>query len=67
LVDENGKILSCPFDNIVLCSYRKDPKFTVMDRCLKCSHYEQFAKEMDEEEDKFFEEVEEAHRTGVWK
>ena len=63
LVDENGsKVLSCVFWYDVLCSYRKSEKFMVMGRCLKCSHYRRFKREMEKEEEEFFERVEKIYR-----
>jgi len=56
------KLLSCLFLPDVLCSYRKTEKFGVMDRCVKCRHYETFMSEMEDEEDRFFEELERARR-----
>lgn len=62
------KPLSCFFLLDVLCSYVKTEKFVgVMDRCLKCPHYLRFCREMEEEEEAFFEEVErlEKERGGL--
>jgi hypothetical protein len=69
LVDGNGsKLLSCLFSLDVLCSYVKTEKFVgVMDRCLRCRHFLGFCREMEEEEEAFFEEVErlEKERGGL--
>ena len=51
------KVLSCFFLTDVLCSYRKYEKIGVMSRCLKCQYYERFKREMDEEEEEFWDEV----------
>jgi len=59
--------LSCVFLNDVLCSYRKDEKFSVMVRCMKCSHYAKFTRDMDEEDERVMNEIDEIRRTGVWK
>lgn len=64
---ENGsKLLPCAFWLNVLCSFRKNPKFTVMDRCLKCSHYERFMRKMEKDEEEedaeFLEESEHVNR-----
>ena len=59
---DDTKPLSCFFLPDVLCSYRKTEKFYVMDRCVKCRHYNTFMSEMEEEEDRFFEEVERIRR-----
>jgi len=56
------KVLSCVFFDDVLCSYRKNERFGVMSRCFKCRHYRKFKREMDEEEEEFFEEVERIRR-----
>ena len=62
MVDVKRKILSCLFLLDVLCSYRKTEGFGVMDRCLKCPHYFRFVREMEEEEEAFFEEVDRIRR-----
>lgn len=68
MVTENGlEILPCMFVVGVLCSYRKDKRFVVMGRCFKCRHYRRFEREMDEEDEKIMDEIDEIHRTGVWK
>jgi hypothetical protein len=68
MVDENGlKVLSCVFLPDVLCSYRKDAKFGVMARCFECRHYRRFMREMDEEDAKVMDEIDEIRKTGVWK
>ena len=54
--------LSCLFLRDVLCSYRKTEGSGVMDRCMKCPHYKTFLREMEEEEERFFEEVEKTRR-----
>ena len=52
-----SKLLSCFFLTDVLCSFRKTEEFGVMDRCLRCSHYKRFMREMEEEEDEMWEEI----------
>jgi len=59
---QEGKVLSCMFYDDILCSYRKSEKFGVMDRCLKCRHYEEFLREMEEFEDEAFEELDRLER-----
>lgn len=52
------KPLSCLFLLDVLCSFRKSEKvFGIMDRCLKCKHYLEFLKEMQEEDEKVMDEI----------
>lgn len=51
---------ACVFLDDVLCSYRKSEEFGVMERCFRCPHYRRFIREMDKEEEEFFEEVERA-------
>lgn len=58
------KLLSCIFFADVLCSYRKDDDFRIMARCLECPQHARFIREMDEEEDKFFAEVEKIRKYG---
>lgn len=58
----SSKLLSCVFLPDVLCSFRKSEKFTMMDRCLKCSHYARFLREMAEEDEKVMDEIDEMRR-----
>jgi len=64
LVDDVGsKVLPCLFlGDEVLCSFRKDLKPVVMDRCLKCSHYLRFMAEMEEEDERVMNEIDEERR-----
>jgi hypothetical protein len=64
LVDVERKILPCFFEPDVWCSYRKSERFTVMARCFKCKYYLEFIREMEEEEEKFWEEEERLRREG---
>ena len=56
------KCLPCVFDDDVLCSYRKSEKFGIMDRCLKCRHYEEFLRVMAEEDEKVMDEIDRMRR-----
>jgi hypothetical protein len=38
-----------------------------MARCLKCCHYRRFECEMDEEDERVMDEIDEIGETGVWK
>ena len=59
------KALSCLFLLDVLCSFRKSEKvFGIMDRCLKCRHYLEFLKVMQEEDEKIMDEID-RWRRGV--
>jgi hypothetical protein len=49
------------FDD-VLCSYRKDVRFGVMGRCLKCRHYRRFEREMDEADERIMNEIDEIRK-----
>lgn len=51
-----AKLLSCIFFEDVLCSFRKDEDFRLMERCLECPQHARFFREMEEEEDEFFAE-----------
>jgi hypothetical protein len=65
LVDENGSTscaLPCFFWDDVLCSYRKDARAGVMVRCWKCAEFERFEREMDEEDEKIMDEIDEERR-----
>jgi len=61
------KPLSCFFLPNVLCSFRKSEHFGVMSRCLKCPHFKRFEREMDEEDERVMDEIDEIRRTGVYK
>ena len=50
LKHKRGKLLSCFFDDDVLCSYRKSEKSGIMNRCFKCPYYKKFKEEMEREE-----------------
>lgn len=56
------KVLSCVFFDDVLCSLRRHEKVRIMSRCFRCSHYLRFVREMEKEEEEFFEEVERIRR-----
>jgi len=59
------KTFKCSFwGGDVLCSFKKSDKFVVLRRCLKCSHSERFMREMEQEEDEFFDEVDRVRREG---
>lgn len=61
----SSKPLSCLLLLDTLCSYVKSEKFTgLMDRCLRCEHYFRFLREMEDEEERFFEEVDRLRREG---
>jgi len=61
------KLLSCMFLLHVLCSYRRYEKTGIMDRCLECSHYKRFLREMAEQDLLVMDEIDEIRRTEVWK
>ena len=56
------KVLPCVFSEKVLCSHRKSVKFYIMDRCWECSHFLRFEQEMDEEDEKAMNEIDEIRR-----
>jgi len=59
----SSKRLSCLFLLGVFCSFRKSEKvFGIMDRCLRCKHYLEFLKEMEEEDKKIMDEIDEMRR-----
>lgn len=65
LVDKNElKLLSCVFSVDVLCSYHKDATFGVMNRCFKCPHYRRFEREMDEQDERIMDEIDEIRKHG---
>ena len=58
---EFSKAGCCAFTNDVVCS----SGFT--NKCFECSTYKRTMAEMEEEDIKIDAEIEEIHRTGVWK
>lgn len=58
------KVFRCSFFDVVLCSFKKNGKFVVLHRCMKCSHYVRFMRGMEQEEDEFFDEVDRVRREG---
>lgn len=67
---DNGGLVStkqyeCFFLVDTLCQFRKHKDISgIMHRCLKCPQYERFMREMEEEEEQFFEEVERIRKFG---
>ena len=58
------KELSCLFLPDVLCSFRKNENFAVMNRCLKCPHRKRFLREMDEEDERVMDEIDKIRKYG---
>jgi hypothetical protein len=57
------KALHCLFKLKVSCSFVKSDKvFGIMHRCLKCKHYLSFLKEMEEEDEKEMDWIDEMRR-----
>jgi hypothetical protein len=66
--DKETKVLSCVLFDDVLCSFRKSEKCDFMDRCFKCPQFKRFVREMDEEEQEFFDYVDKVRKNpqGYW-
>lgn len=67
---KRGESLSCLFLDDVSCSFRGSKESRMMARCPKCSHYERFLREMDEEEEEDGRLMDEKYReskTDGWK
>jgi hypothetical protein len=62
----SSKRLPCVFFDDVRCPYRKSEKVKIMSRCFKCPHLKEFEREMEREEDEFWDEVDRMRREG-WK
>jgi len=56
------KLLSCVFSSYVPCSFRKNEKFGILNRCLRCPNYRKFVREMDEEDARETAEIEDIRR-----
>lgn len=57
VLSSKGKLLSCLFLSDVLCSHVKGQRSGVMDRCMKCRHYQRFLSIMDEKDQKIMDEI----------
>jgi len=64
MVDDKPKILSCVFNDKVLCSYRKSEDFGIMDRCFSCRHHADFVRFMDEQDAEVMDEIDRIRREG---
>lgn len=58
---------SCSFWNDVFCRFKKREGFGFLHVCFTCDHYARFMREMDEEDERMMNEIDEIHRTGAWK
>jgi hypothetical protein len=65
VVKKDLRVLSCSFDDDVLCSYRKTVRSCLMDRCWECRYFKRFNREMLEVDMKVMDEIDEERRTGV--
>lgn len=57
--------MPCVFLNDVKCPYRKNMKQYVLRQCEVCSHRERFEREMEEEDERIMNEIDEIRRTGA--
>lgn len=58
----------CFFYDDVFCPYSKIPKEKrIGSVCLRCEHYARWEREMEEEDERVMNEIDEIRRTGVWK
>lgn len=57
-------VLACIFSNDVPCLYRESDKVKFMTTCLNCPPYSKFMREMDEEDAKVMEEIDQIHKFG---
>lgn len=64
MISVKKKQLFCLFLLDVLCSFRKYEKFGVMDRCLECPHYKKFLREMDKQDEMFWDEEARVRKYG---
>jgi hypothetical protein len=53
----SSKLLPCLFESDVMCSHVHETNFGVIHRCLNCKFYFDYCREMEAEEDEFFEEL----------
>jgi hypothetical protein len=53
----------CVFFPDVVCSYRlTDKEFIILHRCMECSHHARFMREMEEEDEKTMNEIDEIRK-----
>lgn len=58
--EDDLKRFSCSFWDDVLCSYKKnEDEFAVLGRCHGCEHYKRFMREMEEEDERIMNEIDE--------
>jgi hypothetical protein len=58
----------CLFFDDVFCPHSKIPRLSREGSvCLSCEHYERFEREMEEEDERIMDEIDEIRRTGVWR
>lgn len=61
--DENqwrsGNVGECLFLDDVVCSYRTKAEWDVLDQCFECAHYKRWEREMDEEDERIMNEIDE--------
>ena len=58
------KLLPCLYELDVLCAFRTSEKQMHMKRCETCTYYKRFVKDMEDEEEEFFEEVDRIREHG---
>ena len=59
VADNRDKGFPCTFyPDSVVCGYKKCACSRVLGECWKCSHFRRFMREMDREDERFFDEVE---------
>lgn len=58
------KSLLCLYRSKVLCQHVRDTNFDVVYRCLECKFYAEFVREIEAEEDEFFEELDRIVESG---
>jgi hypothetical protein len=61
---DSVKVLSCVFFSNILCSHRKSAKVFIMNRCHECSHFLRFEHEMDVEDERVMDEIDEIRKHG---
>lgn len=52
------KSFPCNFELGVVCPHKKTARFALFGRCFKCSHYQKFMRDMDEEDQRVMDEIE---------
>lgn len=64
--EDKRDLFDCTFVEGVKCPYKTCKKSKLLPQCANCKTYNKWMREMEAEEDKFFDEVDRIRATGQW-